>query len=115
MVDLGCGGISRTPKTLPFGSDQRPSLQTSDGRGCMILPFAQKPKSQHCPRDFGGQVMSETLFVASDGKSVRVGYGDPGAQQPIRWSAPQPVASADIDRLLGEAIRRVADSYYSRP
>ena len=66
------------------------------------------------PRDFGGQVMSETLFIASDGKSVRVGYGDPGAKQPVRWSAPQPVASADIDRLLGEATRRVADSYYSR-
>jgi hypothetical protein len=73
--------------------------------------FCAKPPG---PRDFGGQVKSETLFINCDGESVRVGYGEPGARQPGDWSAPQPVASADMDKLLGEAIRRVAKSYYDQ-
>jgi hypothetical protein len=61
MVNLGCGGISRTPKTLPSGSDQRPP----DEAGLMDIA-----KSCH-----ENSLSQRSAKVAGDARRFRVNTG----------------------------------------
>ena len=95
---------------IPHMEENFDSSDNGDSLPSLVF-FCSGPSK---PYQFGGPAKSDILYVASNGSSVRVGFGSPGTRKPDTWGSPQPVSSVDIIKILTEAAKRVVDSYYSR-